>query len=74
MPIKIVISLDLKADCEYCNDCQFLTVFHTGMIGEFHPKCNLFDICGEWGETNMKRCRQCKDSQIRYEKLKRKTV
>ena len=73
MPIKIVISLNLKGDCEYCNDCQYLTIFQTGILNEFHPKCNLFEVNGKWGETNMKRCSLCKSSQIKYEKLKRKT-
>ena len=73
MQVKLVIPLNIDTNCEYCNDCNFLIIFHTGMINEFHPKCTLFDVCGDWGQRNMKRCKTCLSAQTKYEKLKRKT-
>lgn len=46
-----------------CDDCEHLHKFTTGLIGEFHMTCKVFDISGRWGELNMKRPKACLNAE-----------
>ena len=57
------IQLKINCDEKMCGNCQFKKIHYTGMIGEFHPKCIIFNKCGKWGEMDMIRDRKCINAQ-----------
>lgn len=62
------ISIQIEIDCEekLCGNCDYMTIHHTGLVGEYHPKCNIFPgHYGKWGSDNMKRSKECIASQKR---------
>ena len=65
----IQIAIKISAGKKMCDDCEYLTIFHTGLVGEFHPMCDIFDeVYGEWGERNMKRAKACLAAEKRSSK------
>lgn len=67
MSHKIILTIDC-AD-KTCGDCQYKRIFKTGLVGEFHPGCELFPgYYGRWGERDMKRSRQCIAAQKKAER------
>jgi hypothetical protein len=57
MTRKIV--LKINAGEKYCDDCEYLTYFSTGLIGEWHMRCDIFDVPGPWRKHNMRRTKEC---------------
>jgi len=52
--------VEIKAEEKLCNAyCPFFSVFRTGLVGEWHPRCDLFNESGKWREYTMKRNKQC---------------
>lgn len=61
--MKTEITLTITCGEKTCGECQYKAIFRTG-IGEFHPKCELFDNhYGNWGEVDMRRSRKCVAAQ-----------
>ena len=59
------IVIKISAGEKMCGECVYKTIFHTGLVDEFHPLCEIFKpYYGEWGARDMKRSRRC----IRAEK------
>jgi len=57
----------LAIDCEErtCGNCQYKTIFRTGLVGEIHSKCELFaGHHGQWGERDMKRSGESSERRI----------
>lgn len=62
MNTKITLTIDCEKNT--CGNCQYKTIFKTGLIGEFHPKCVIFDgHYGDWGKNDMKRSKKCISSE-----------
>lgn len=59
------IALQITAGEYTCDDCTFLRMFSTGLVGEKHPQCDIFDQVGAWGERNMKRHPHCLSAERR---------
>ena len=54
------LSIEIKAEEKLCNIyCPFFSVFRTGLVGEWHPRCDLFHESGKWREYTMKRAKEC---------------
>lgn len=52
--------IEVKAEDKLCDaQCPHFTIFSTGLIGEWHPRCELFHENGEWREHTMKRAKEC---------------
>lgn len=52
--------IEIAAEDKLCNaHCPYFTIFRTGLIGEWHPHCDLFLENGEWQKNTMKRVEQC---------------
>jgi len=57
---KTKILLEIDCDEKMCGKCQYKLSHSTGLVGEFHPVCDVFDgHYGEWGARDMKRARRC---------------
>ena len=57
---KTKILLEIDCDEKTCGKCQYKLSHSTGLVGEFHPICDVFDgHYGEWGARDMKRARRC---------------
>jgi hypothetical protein len=55
----VKILLTINAGKDLCNDCEHLSIFSTGLIGESHPVCGIFGTTGDWGDNDMKRAKEC---------------
>ena len=54
------LSIEAKAEDKLCNDeCPFFGIHRSGLVGEWHPSCYLFNESGKWREYTMKRNKQC---------------
>lgn len=62
------IKLTINCAKTTCGDCQYLKIFQTGILGEFHPHCVIFDKNGKWGEHDMCRSFECKRAEIKNNK------
>jgi len=52
--------IEVTAGDKLCNDeCPFFGIHSTGLIGEWHPRCELFHESGKWREHTMKRAKGC---------------
>lgn len=58
------IILKIEASKKTCDNCRFLLIFRTGLAGEFHPKCEIFDKLGGWGKENMARDKRCLAAEV----------
>jgi len=63
------IIVEINAGELRCNDCQYLRIFHTGLVGESHPVCGVFHTTGDWGDTDMKRPKDCIDAEKKARKM-----
>lgn len=61
------ITLQITAGEKTCDDCTFMRMFSTGLAGETHPQCDIFDQVGAWSERNMKRHPYCLTAERRGE-------
>lgn len=65
-----ICKITIKINCEEntCGDCQYLKIFQTGILGEFHPYCVIFNKDGKWGERDMLRSFKCKKVEMKNNK------
>lgn len=62
MRVKIKLTIDCEENT--CGACIYKQIHKTGLVGEFHPFCELFyGHYGKWGELDMKRSQKCKNAQ-----------
>ena len=60
---KIVLKID--AGKKMCTGCEYLAIFQTGLLHEFHPQCRIFYVFGDWGKKNMQRAEECLIAEIK---------
>jgi hypothetical protein len=61
---KRIIELEIEAEDKWCDSsCQFFELFYTGIAGEWHPKCVLFSVTGEWQAFKMLRGTKCLEAE-----------
>ena len=61
------ISIAIDAGEKMCGDCAYKTIFHTGLVDEFHPMCEIFKpYYGAWGARDMRRSRKCISAEKRH--------
>ena len=61
---KRIIQLEIEAEDKWCDgSCPFFAIFSTGIAGEWHPKCVIFDIPGEWRAFKMMRSVGCLEAE-----------
>lgn len=58
------IQLEINCHKKTCGFCEYKTMHHTGLAGEFHLRCDIFPLhTGEWGSHSMDRAAECLEAE-----------
>ena len=64
------ILIDIEAGPVNCGECEHLNMFSTGIAGEWHKRCTVFYVNGNWRNDNMPRPAECLKAEQRAKEMK----